>query len=123
MIQRVIAALAALSLSACAEKVAPPASAARSPVEIQILAFNDLHGNLEVPPPVDVVEPDGTKRSIVTGGIAHLAAALTGLRVGHANTITVSAGDTIGASPLISANYLDEPTIDAVNLLGLEYNS
>jgi 5'-nucleotidase len=35
----------------------------------------------------------------------------------------VSAGDTIGASPLISANYLDEPTIDAMNLLGLEFNS
>ncbi len=37
--------------------------------------------------------------------------------------MTVSAGDTIGASPLISANYLDEPTIDAMNLLGLEFNS
>ena len=39
------------------------------------------------------------------------------------NTVTVSAGDTIGASPLISANYLDEPTITAMNLLGLEFNS
>src|SRR3954465_4183431 len=118
MIQRVIAALAALSLSACAEKVAPPASAAPSPVEIQILAFNDLHGNLEVPPPVEVTEPDGTKHKIVTGGARLLAPMLSGLRGGYASTVTVAGGDVIGASPLIAANYLDEPTIDAMNLLG-----
>jgi len=93
-----------------------------APVEVQILAFNDFHGNLETPPPVEVTTTDGTREKIVTGGAAHLAAALSQLRVG-ANTVTVSAGDTIGASPLISANYLDEPTIDAMNLLGLEFNS
>src|SRR5205807_4915927 len=81
------------------------------------------HGNLETPPPVEVTDADGTKHKIVTGGAAHLAAALAGLRAGHPNTVTVSAGDTIGASPLISANYLDEPSIDAMNLLGLEFNS
>ena len=58
-----------------------------------------------------------------TGGVAYLAGALTRLRYGHPYTITVSAGDTIGASPLISANYLDEPTITAMNMLGLELNS
>jgi 5'-nucleotidase len=125
MIRRFAAALAALALSACATHVVPPASApvAQAPVEVQILAFNDFHGNLQTPPPVEVTEADGTKHKLVTGGVAHLAAALQGLRVGHANTVTVSAGDTIGASPLISANYLDEPTIDAMNLLGLELNS
>ena len=35
----------------------------------------------------------------------------------------VSAGDLIGASPLISALFHDEPTIEAMNLLGLEINS
>jgi 5'-nucleotidase len=123
MIRKLAAALAALSLAACTAQVAPPPVAPSGPVEVQILAFNDLHGNLQVPDPVEVVEPDGTKHKITTGGVAHLAAALTGLRASHPNTITVSAGDTIGASPLISANYLDEPTIDAVNLLGLEFNS
>jgi len=124
MIRRLFAALAALALAGCAARVAPTSAVAPwGPVEVQILAFNDFHGNLQVPDPVEVTEPDGTKHKIVTGGAAHLAAALTGLRAGHANTITVSAGDTIGASPLISANYLDEPTIDAMNLLGLELNS
>ena len=124
MIRRIVAALAALTLGACAARVAPPPTPiASAPVEIQILAFNDLHGNLQTPDPVEVADPDGTKHKIVTGGVAHLAAALSGLRAGHANTVTVSAGDTIGASPLISANYLDEPTIAAMNLLGLEFNS
>jgi 5'-nucleotidase len=124
MIRKFAAALTALSLAACTAQVAPPAPVARQgPVEVQILAFNDLHGNLQVPDPVEVTEPDGTKHKIRTGGVAHLAAVLSGLRAGHPNTVTVSAGDTIGASPLISANYLDEPTIDAMNLLGLEFNS
>lgn len=124
MIRRLSAALAVLALPACATRGAmPPTSIAKTPVEVQILAFNDFHGNLEVPDPVDVTEPDGTRHKILTGGAAHLAAALAGLRAGHANTVTVSAGDTVGASPLISANYLDEPTIGAMNLLGLEFDS
>jgi len=103
--------------------VAPPAPAPVAPIEVQILAFNDFHGNIETPAPVEVTDPDGIKRKITTGGAAHLAALLTKLRTGHPNTVTVSAGDTIGASPLISAYYLDEPTIAAMNLLGLEFNS
>ena len=123
MIRRLVAALVVLTLAGCAAHIAPPAPVAQAPVEVQILAFNDFHGNLETPPPVEVTEDDGTKHKITTGGVAHLAAALAGLRAGHPNTVTVSAGDTIGASPLISANYLDEPTIEAMNLLGLELNS
>lgn len=115
----VVAAL--LALAGCTTR--PVAVAPAPPVEVQILAFNDFHGNLEPPSPVEVTELDGTKHKIQTGGVAHLAGALTQLRAGHANTVTVSAGDTIGASPLISANYLDEPTIAAMNLLGLEFNS
>lgn len=127
MIRRFGGALAALTLAACSAQVAPPPPVAqtvlKAPVEVQILAFNDFHGNIETPPPVDVAEADGTKHKILTGGAAHLAAALAGLRVGHPDTVTVSAGDTIGASPLVSAYYLDEPTIDAMNLLGLEFGS
>src|SRR5438270_7885367 len=123
MIGRIVAAFAALTLAACAAQVAPPAQIARGPVEVQILAFNDFHGNLQTPDAVEITEPEGTKHKVLTGGAAHLAAALAGLRAGRAYTMTVSAGDTIGASPLVSAYYLDEPTIGAMNLLGLELNS
>ncbi|WP_395624265.1 bifunctional metallophosphatase/5'-nucleotidase [Sphingomonas daechungensis] len=116
--------VALLALAGCASQpVVFDPNAPPHPIEVQILAFNDFHGNLEPPAPVEIAEPDGTKRKIQTGGVAHLAAALTQLRSGHYNSVTVSAGDTIGASPLISANYLDEPTIEAMNLLGLEFNS
>ena len=121
MMRQLPAAVAAVMLGACAANVRPVAPVAQTPVEVQILAFNDFHGNLEPPGPVEVFEPDGTKREIQTGGVANLAGALASLR--RANSVTVSAGDTIGATPLISANYLDEPTINAMNLLGLEFNS
>jgi 5'-nucleotidase len=126
MTRRIVAALAALAVAACTAQGVPPRPAVTGPVapiEVQILAFNDFHGNIEPPPAVEVVSPSGGKDKIVTGGAAHLAAALAGLRAGHPNTITVSAGDTIGASPLISASYLDEPTIDAMNILHLEIGS
>ena len=119
-----LAALAGAAISAGTARGAEAAPAnSRAAVEVQILAFNDFHGNLETPPAVEITGPDGAKHKIITGGAAHLAAALQGLRAGHPNSITVSAGDTIGASPLISANYLDEPTIDAMNMLGLEFDA
>lgn len=115
--------LSVLALAGCATTPPPAAPLAQAPVEVQILAFNDFHGNLETPPAVEVTEADGTKRKIVTGGAANLAGALAGARAGQPNTVTVSAGDTIGATPLISAHYLDEPTIAAMNALGLEFNA
>jgi 5'-nucleotidase len=118
MIRKSVA-IALLALSGCASLPVAPSA----PIEVQVLAFNDFHGNIEAPAPVEVTEPDGTRRKIQTGGVANLAGALAELRRGHPNTVTVSAGDTIGASPLVSAYYLDEPTIAAMNLLGLEFNS
>ena len=113
--------LALLALTGCAP---PPATVAtRAPVEVQILAFNDFHGNLETPAPFDLVEADGTKTRVTSGGAAHLAAALQKWRTGNPHSVTVSAGDTIGATPLTSALFLDEPTITAMNLVGLEFNA
>jgi 5'-nucleotidase len=117
-----------LLLSACAARTPAPApvAAARAPAstEIQILAINDFHGNLEPPKfSIDATAPDGSRVRVPAGGVAHLAAAAKTLRHGHPNTITVAAGDLIGASPLVSALYLDEPAIDAMNLVGVELTS
>ena len=102
MLRKTVAA-ALLALAGCTTRPIVPAAPA-PPVEVQILAFNDFHGNLEQPSPVDVTEADGGKRRFQTGGVANLAGALTQLRAGHENTVTVSAGDTIGASPIISTS-------------------
>lgn len=121
---RIPAAFSALFLTACAARVPPHVVSPAAPIEVQILAINDFHGNIETPPdPVSITQPDGTILKTRVGGAAQLAGALEHAREGHPNTITVAAGDLIGASPLASAYFLDEPTIDAMNLLGLSLAS
>ena len=94
------------------------------PIEVQILAFNDFHGNIDSPPDAPEIDlANGTKLKQRLGGVDALAATIAALRKGHANTVTVSAGDLIGASPFVSAYFLDEPTIDAMNLVGLSFNA
>jgi 5'-nucleotidase len=104
------------------------ASAARPhrtrPIEVQILAFNDFHGNIESPKlTVPALDSHGKEVAVPAGGVAYLAGALESLRKGHRYTTTVSAGDVIGASPLASALFLDEPTIHAMNALHLDLNA
>ena len=89
-------------------------------VKVQIVALNDFHGNLE-PPGGKITMPDMTK--VDAGGAAFLATHVAALRADNPNTILVSAGDVIGASPLISALFHDEPTIELMNQLGLAYNA
>jgi len=112
------------ALAACAstpkqeaQPVPPPALPAIS--TIQILAINDFHGNIEGPR--EPIELNG--QMLPLGGAAQIAAKLRELRKADVPTITVSAGDLIGASPLASAYYLDEPTILAMNEIGLDLNA
>ena len=82
-----------------------PRPSGRGPVELQ-LGVNDFHADLE-PPSLGIggrpVEPtDKAARS-------------------HPDrTIRVHAGDMIGASPLISSYFHDEPTIEATNMMGFD---
>ncbi len=119
-------ALAAL-LSACAapragSSLASAPSAASPPVEVAVLAFNDFHGNLE-PPRQSVGLPDGQggTAQVPAGGAAWLASALDALRARHPRSLTVAAGDLISASPLASSLFLDEPSIEVLSRLGLDY--
>jgi 5'-nucleotidase len=110
--------LAALTLG-----VAGNGSAAQTTVDVQILAVNDFHGNLEPPTGSSgrvVIEGGGT---VEAGGVEYLATHIKTLRALNPDTVTVSAGDLIGASPLISALFHDEPTIEAFNDIGLDYNA
>ena len=93
------------------------APTATGPVEVQILAINDFHGNIE-PPNLTIPATDG---AVPAGGAAYLASALKERRT--PNSITVAAGDLIGASPISSALFLDEPTIKALSMAGLELAS
>lgn len=115
---QVLVALCSLTLAACATV---PGDTARPATEtIQILALNDFHGNIETPASPVTFFVNGERHQEHLGGAARMGALLGELRQGHANTITVAAGDLIGASPLASAYFLDEPAIIALNRMGLE---
>lgn len=92
-------------------------------VNVQILAVNDFHGNLEPPAGSSgrVTLPGGS--TVDAGGVEFLATHINDLRATNRNTVVVSAGDMIGASPLISALFHDEPAIEAFNLIGLDFNA
>jgi 5'-nucleotidase len=95
--------------------------------DVQLLSFNDLHGNLEPPAGssgrVTEHQPDGTTKTIDAGGIEYLATHLREARKGNRYSITAAGGDMVGASPLLSGLFHDEPTIEALNKLDLDVTS
>ncbi|WND36723.1 bifunctional metallophosphatase/5'-nucleotidase [Streptomyces sp. BB1-1-1] len=95
--------------------------------DVQLLSFNDLHGNLEPPAGssgrVTELQPDGTTKTVDAGGIEYLATHLREAREGNRYSITAAGGDMVGASPLLSGLFHDEPTVEALNKLDLDVTS
>ncbi len=114
------ACLSALAVAAAAPASAGPKPAGPKPVDVQLLAFNDFHGALTPPSGSGgrVTLADGTV--VEAGGLAYFATHLRQLGSQNGNTLTVSNGDLIGGSPFLSALFRDEPTVDAMDQLGLD---
>lgn len=91
-------------------------------VAIKIVAINDFHGQLESPGDYASVADD-SRPGLQVGGIDWLAGYFAGLKRQNSHTTIVSAGDLIGASPLISALFHDEGTIETMNRAGLEISA
>jgi 5'-nucleotidase len=100
---------------------------------VQLLAINDFHGHVQaraqdgtsIPGTIQVGQSrnaEGTVRNIVVpaGGAEYLATYVKNLRTENTNTITVGSGDLIGASPLLSGLFHDEPAIEALNVVGID---
>ncbi len=128
------AVLGLMALASCtsapqpaATATAPPTAVSGAPVEVHILAINDFHGNLEPPSGgVRVFNPAAPREwgSTPGGGSPRLASAVAQIAARNpANTIMVAAGDLIGASPLLSSLFHDEPTIEAMTKMGLALTS
>jgi 5'-nucleotidase len=120
----------ALLLASCGFGGPPPPSTTSATSDgdtltVKLIAFNDLHGNLE-PPQLSIDAPAlslfGGTVAVPAGGAAYLATAIASLRAENPNHAVISAGDMIGATPLVSALFLDEPTIEVGNALGLDFN-
>jgi len=118
------AALAALAAAALVGACATPPTAPKEPVTLRVIAFNDFHGNLEAAAGLTLPWPDPSKPGsavrLNAGGAANLAGLVTSLRAGAKNSIVLSSGDLIGGTPLISALFLHESTIDVANRIGVD---
>jgi 5'-nucleotidase len=113
----------ALALSGCATTQNLPDGAA-APIEIRIIGINDFHGHLDPPKAAtQMTNSAGEKIFVPSGGVAYLASAIDSLKADAPNNVVVAAGDLIGASPLSSSLFLDEPSIMAMDMIGLEFNA
>lgn len=118
-----------LALTACNDNDDQNSSATqpeRQNQSINILAFNDFHGNLEPPKRfIEAENPTDINKSvrIPVGGVSYFADAINKLRAQYPNNAVVSAGDLISASPLTSSLFLDEPTIETMNEIKIDFNA
>ncbi|MCR3747253.1 bifunctional metallophosphatase/5'-nucleotidase [Lentzea californiensis] len=92
----------------------------RGTVDVRLIGINDLHGNLEPPTGSSgrVILPDGT--TVDAGGAAFNATHIKNLQKEVRNSVVVGQGDLIGGSPLVSALFHDEPTIEVLNEVGMD---
>jgi 5'-nucleotidase len=115
----------AAAAAATVAMTATPASATSGhqpdpTTDVRLITLNDFHGNLEPPTGSSgrVNLPGGT--TVNAGGAAYLATHVKQLKAQVENSIVLSAGDNVGASPTSSALFHDEPTIDFLNSLGVQ---
>lgn len=127
LVAAVLVAAALGPMQAAAQDQAPPAPAPAAPaetpactdpdaggpgcVQLQLLAINDLHGQL-------IAGKKVSNRDV--GNAAVLAAYLKQREQQVANSLLIGGGDLIGASPPVSALLQDEPTIDFLNAIGMD---
>lgn len=95
-----------LSEQAPANAVTVPSRATSGFRNVQFLEFSDLHG---------AIEPSNSSM-----GAALMVSAFNKDRKTVKSTFVVSAGDSIGGAPVISSEFEERPTIEALNLMDLD---
>lgn len=119
--------IASAALVACggSDDVAAPATpvAPAAPFTVKVLGFNDYHGNLEAFGTFGESAAVPAADRPPVGGADFLAAHIAQLKAQNPNNVVVGAGDLIGATPLISSLFLDEPAVETLNRIGLEFSS
>jgi len=122
--RRATAGLALGAVAGLSVVLAPvPAQADKQPqhtVDVRLIGINDLHGNIEPPTGSSgrVTLADGTQ--VEAGGAAYNATHIRALQAQARNSVIVGQGDLIGASPIVSALFHDEPTVEILNRVGMD---
>ncbi|MBJ9975514.1 bifunctional metallophosphatase/5'-nucleotidase [Pseudomonas sp. S75] len=111
--------LAFAAVAACSQT---PSVATSEPVDINIVAINDLHGYLQADP-WRYKDATGAEHTLAVGGIATLGGMLDQLRAKDPQLLFVGNGDLIGGSPPLSAMWADEPTLEALRDMGLLFST
>ncbi|NIE77511.1 bifunctional metallophosphatase/5'-nucleotidase [Pantoea sp. Ap-967] len=93
---------------------------APAPVDVHIAALNDFHGNL-LASPFQYPDANGPVK-LKAGGLGPLSGALAELRQQDPQLLLIGAGDMVGGSPPISSMWADEPSLQALHLLGLKFS-
>ncbi|WP_223279228.1 bifunctional metallophosphatase/5'-nucleotidase [Streptomyces sp. SDr-06] len=116
-----LGALLATGVPAFATPHARDAASAHEYVDVQLLSITDLHGFLQGAPGADAVITGAGGRAYEVGGVACMATHLERLRAGHANSIFFAPGDLFSGWTFAAETLADEPTIEALNRLGLDF--
>lgn len=104
------------------------ADAAGRTVPLRLIGINDFHGNLESTGlTLEFADPHAGPNAkplkVPLGGAAANAGLVETLRDGAPHSLMLSAGDLIGASPLVSTLFRHESTIEVMNAIGLELDA
>lgn len=113
------AALAAIALGLAGCAALPPAA----PFDVKLIGFNDYHGNLQSPGSFAPNLAVPAAQRVPVGGAEYIAAHVGKLKARNPQHVVVGAGDMIGATPLISSLFHDEPSVETLNRIGLEFNA
>jgi len=82
--------------------------------DIQIVTISDWHGQL------DPLSETANNVTTTYGGLGLLKVYIDQARASNPNTVLVTGGDNIGATPALSNFFDDKPAIEGLNFLGLE---
>lgn len=118
--------LAAVALGATTFAASAALAQEPGPLEVTLFAINDFHGNLKPPSGgIKIKDPADPAKTVAVpaGGSEAMATLIKGKRAAVKNSVFVAAGDLVGATPLLSALFADEPTIESLSLMGLELSA
>ncbi|MFJ6697964.1 bifunctional metallophosphatase/5'-nucleotidase [Streptomyces sp. NPDC091272] len=116
-----LATTTALGVPAYASEAARDAATADEYVDVQLLSITDFHGYLQGPTGSDAVIRGNGGKTYTVGGIAAMGTHLERLRDGRRNSLFFAPGDLFSGWEFDAAAFSDEPTIEALNRLGLDF--
>ncbi|MFE1769368.1 bifunctional metallophosphatase/5'-nucleotidase [Streptomyces angustmyceticus] len=118
-----LATASAIGSNAYATGHARDAATADEYVDVQLLNITDLHGYLQGAPGANSVITGAGGKKYTVGGVAYMAAHLERLRDGRDNSLFFAPGDLFSGWEFDASSFADEPTIEALNAMGLDFAS